>query len=127
VFGAPGFENPDRLEELLSMRDEVLNWATERKFALHEGPEGLLALDGVLNEWAVDPAIGHKLENEVGLYLGNVIVKNVEGARWSVWPNGHPVVRLLSGRDLDVTALVGQRLQRKGKSLPDVYSKALIN
>jgi hypothetical protein len=125
VYGTPGFEDPDRLRELLSKHDEVLHWAAERNLALSDEPEGLTALDGALNEWAVDPVIGHRLGNEVGLYLGSAIVKSVEGARWSVWPNGHPVVRLVSGRDLDVTALVDQRLQGKGMSLPDVYSKAL--
>ena len=125
VYGTPGFEDSDRLRELLSKHDEVLHWAAERNLALSDEPEGLSALDGALNEWAADPVIGHKLGNKVGLYLGNAIVKSVEGARWSVWPNGHPVVRLISGRDLDVTALVDHRLQGKGMSLPDVYSKAL--
>jgi hypothetical protein len=125
VYGTAGFGNPDRLQELLSKHDEVLHWAAERNLVLSDESEGLSALDGALKEWAVDPVIGHKLGNEVGLYLGNVIVKSVEGAHWSVWPNGHPVVRLVSGRDLDVTALVDQRLEGKGMSLPDVYSKAL--
>jgi len=125
VYGTAGFGDPDRLQELLSKHDEVLHWAAERNLVLSDESEGLSALDGALNEWAVDPVIGYKLGNEVGLYLGNVIVKSVGGAHWSVWPNGHPVVRLVSGRDLDVTALVDQRLEGKGMSLPDVYSKAL--
>ena len=125
MTGTPGFGDPDRLQELLSAHNEVLRWAAERNLALSDEPEGLSALDGALDKWAMDPVIGHKLGNEVGLYLGNVIVKSVGGAHWSVWPNGHPVVRLVSGRDLEVTALMGQRLKGIGMSLPDVYAKTL--
>jgi hypothetical protein len=125
VFGSPGFGDPDRLQELLSENNEVMRWATERSLALSDEPDGLSTLEGVMNDWAVDPEIGHRLGNEVGLFLGNIIVKSVEGSHWSVWPNGHPVVRLVSGRDVDVTALVDQRLKGKGMSLADVYLKAL--
>jgi hypothetical protein len=127
VLGTPRFEDPDSLQELLSRHDEVLQWAAERNLALSDEPEGLMELDGALDKRAVAPVIGHELGNELGLYLGTVIVKNVEGARWCVWPNGHPIVRLVSGQDLDVTALVDQRLRGKGMSLPDVYLKALRN
>jgi hypothetical protein len=64
------------------------------------------------------------LGNEIGLYLGTVIVRNVLGARWHAWPNGHPVVRLHSGRELDVIALVGQRLRDGGPELLSIYSEA---
>ena len=32
------------------------------------------------------------------------LVTAVDGARWQVWPIGHPVVRLASRRELDVVA-----------------------
>jgi hypothetical protein len=91
---------------------------------LSNEPDGLVALDGALDEWAADPFIGPNLANEVGVYLGNMIVGNVQGARWTVWPNGHPVVGLASGREMDVTALVGQRQHGGGKSLPDIFIDA---
>jgi hypothetical protein len=125
VFGSPGFEDPDRLKELLSHRNEVPRWATEHELELSDQPEGLSTLDSVLDNWNAEPEIGPKLANEVGLYLGNVIVENIEGAHWSVWPNGHPVIRLSSGHELDVTALVSQHLQGKEKSLSDLYLRAL--
>ena len=125
VFGSPGFEDSDRLQELLSGHNEVLHWAAERDLALSDEPEGLSTLDEALDEWTQDPAIGSGIGNEVGLFLGHVIVKNIEGARWSVWPNGHPIVRLVSGRDVDVTALADQRLEGIGMSLPYLYAKAL--
>jgi hypothetical protein len=125
VFGPPGHDDPERLKELLSKHDQVPRWAGERHLVLSDGPEGLIALESVLNDWRVDPVIGHMLSNEVGLYLGGMIVETIEGAHWAVWPNGHPVVRLSSNRDIDVTDLVSQRLQGKGRSLPDVYAQAL--
>jgi hypothetical protein len=48
--------------------------------------------------------------NEVGLYLGSLIVATVPGACWVMWPNGHPVVGFASGRELDTTAIVRERL-----------------
>jgi hypothetical protein len=125
VFGNPGFQDPKRLNELLFAHDDVFIWAGERNVQLSNEPDGLVTLDGALDEWAVDPAIGPKLANEVGVYLGNMIVENVRGARWTVWPNGHPVVGLASGREVDVTALVSLRLSSGGQSLLDIYSNAM--
>jgi hypothetical protein len=125
VFGNPGFQDPKRLRELLAMHDDVPRWASERHIQLSNEPDGLETLDRALDEWATDPAIGHKLGNEVGVYLGNMMVGTVPGARWTVWPNGHPVVGLVSGREVDVTALVSQRLRHVGQSLPEIYSNAL--
>ncbi|MPZ67373.1 MAG: hypothetical protein GEU83_18350 [Pseudonocardiaceae bacterium] len=92
--------------------------------ALIDDPEDLSALERHLDAWAIAPEIGPSLGNEVGLYLGTVIVKNVPGAGWLAWPNGHPVVRLQSGRDLDVIALADQRLAGEGWDLPTIYTDA---
>jgi hypothetical protein len=92
---------------------------------LSNEPDALATLDDVLDVWATDPSIGPLLANEVGVYLGNMIVGNVEGARWTVWPNGHPVVGLTSGRQVDVTDLVSQRLRSGGRSLPDIYEESM--
>jgi hypothetical protein len=37
------------------------------------------------------------------------LVKVVEGASWHVWPNGHPVVRVIPKRDIDVVDLAEKR------------------
>jgi uncharacterized protein DUF6278 len=34
------------------------------------------------------------------------MVRHLPGARWHIWPNGHPVVKLASGREADVEAIV---------------------
>jgi hypothetical protein len=125
VWGNPAFQDPQKLNELLLAHDDVPIWARERNVRLSNEPDGLVTLDGVLDDWVADASIGPRLANEVGVYLGNMIVGNVPGARWTVWPNGHPVVGLASGSELDVTALVGERLRNGGKSLPVIYSNAM--
>ncbi len=53
-----------------------------------------------------------------------MIIATVPGARWRVWPNGHPVVRLPSNRDLDVVALANDRVRKGAPLLADVYADA---
>jgi hypothetical protein len=60
------------------------------------------------------------VESDAGLFLGTVIVSAIRGAHWRLWPNGHPVVRLASGRDLDVIALANDRLRSGQPRLTDV-------
>ena len=124
VYGAPGFEDAAGLEHLLSRHDDLTIWAARNNLLLTPDLEGLTAIDGLLGQWSADPTTGHKLSNEVGVFLGTVIVKNVAGARWTVWPNGHPVIRLASGHELDVTALVTQRLNGNGQDLSHLFSQA---
>jgi hypothetical protein len=47
-----------------------------------------------------------------------VIVSTIHAAHWRLWPNGHPVVRLASGRDLDVIALANDRLRSDSPASP---------
>lgn len=61
---------------------------------------------------------------EAGLFVGSVIVATVTGARWRLWPNGHPVVHLASGRDLDVAAMASDRVGKGAPRLADVYADA---
>ncbi len=44
-----------------------------------------------MDAWSADPELGSLLGNEIGTYLGTVIVKRIPGAAWKVWSNGHPV------------------------------------
>ncbi|WP_396327842.1 DUF6278 family protein, partial [Jatrophihabitans lederbergiae] len=61
------------------------------------------------------------------LYLGTVIVKCVPGAAWHVWPNCHPVVRLPSANDLDLTDQVHRRLTSHEGSLMSIYAAAPVS
>ncbi|WP_127782836.1 DUF6278 family protein [Rhodococcus sp. X156] len=96
--------------------EELEGWLAERGQALTGSTDDLVLVDSALDDWVQDPEIAPALDNEVGMYLGDVLVQHVEGARWHVWPNGHPIVRTESGHEYDVTALVSQRV-RQGKPL----------
>jgi hypothetical protein len=100
-------------------------------FELDGSPEDLGPLDQAIDE-ATDQAtselggpsrIGAAL-TEADLFLGSVIVATVAGAHWRLWPNGHPVVHLASGRDLDVAAMTSDRVSKGALRLADVYADA---
>ena len=53
-----------------------------------------------------------------------MIVRTVPGAVWQVWPDGRPVVRLSSGREIDVVA-AGETWAAGGSpELTQVYAEA---
>ena len=124
VYGSPGFDTPERLEELIGSCERLRNWSLERGLALNDDPESLSLLDHRLDSWNSDPSHHGKIDlsNEVGAYLGNVIVKHIDGSQWKVWPNGHPVIQLRAGTDLDVTAIANERINHSGTSLESIYS-----
>jgi hypothetical protein len=124
VWGSPGFDSPESLKDLMSHHDRLRNWSLEHGIALNDDPGSLTALDQHLDSWNSDSSHHGKVDlaNEVGIHLGNVIVKNIEGSNWKVWPNGHPVVRLPSGQELDVTAIANQRLNHSGANLETIYA-----
>ena len=64
------------------------------------------------------------LGNEAGLFPATVIIASVAGARWRVWPNGHPVVRLASGRELDAVAVGDDRVSKGAPRLTAAYAGA---
>ena len=64
------------------------------------------------------------LGNELGTYLGSVIVACVPDAVWTVWPNGHPVVTVAGGREIDVVALASERTVSGEPSLVSVLETA---
>jgi len=101
-------------------------WSIDHGVVLDDDAQSLELLDAHIDEWNSDPSHYESVDlgNEVGTYLGNVILENVPGARWRVWPNGHPVIVLASGRELDVTSFVGDRLRRSGPSLHSIYAQA---
>jgi hypothetical protein len=96
VLGSPRFEQSRSLNEILPPSADFAVWATDRGVPLTATPESLAELDRHLDEWR-DADTAPSLGNEVGLYL-TVLVHNVPGAAWVVWPNGHPVIRLLAAR-----------------------------
>ena len=97
--------------------------AMRPRWPWRRGPKRGIA-QGVIDGWTKHPTIGPALGNVVGLFLGSVLVRHVDGAQWHVWPNGHPVVRLRNGREYDVVALADQRVQIGEPHLPSILAEA---
>ncbi|WP_228973592.1 DUF6278 family protein [Streptomyces sp. DH12] len=76
--------------------------AQEAGVRLDDTPRSLEALDQLPPRWREDPEELPWVGNDAGLYLGTVIVRTVPGAVWDVLPGGRAVVRLASGREVDV-------------------------
>jgi hypothetical protein len=125
VYGSGGSESPDAVKELLSRCESLRSWSLARSVDLDDEPESLIVLDRLLDSWK-EPSAAETLllANDVGAYLGTVIVTHVEGTQWTLWPNGHPVVRLRSGRDLDVIDLSNRRLNESGEGLESIFTSA---
>lgn len=71
---------------------------------LDDDAASLGAVDQLLPRWRDDEELLSRLGNDAGLYLGTVVVRTVPGAGWALDPDGRPVVRLASGREIDVVA-----------------------
>jgi hypothetical protein len=104
VFGSPGFKDPRRLADHLADCRSLRAWADDHGLRLDGSPESLSALDEALERFG-DQQTKEDLANQAGLYLGTAIIRHDDRARWQVWPNGHPVVRMPSRHDLDVVAI----------------------
>ena len=94
--------DPEGVAELLAECELLRARAKQRGLELDDSPSSLAALDQLPPRWRDDPEELPWLGNDAGLYLGTVLVRTVPGAVWSIRPGGHPVVRLASGREIDV-------------------------
>ncbi|MGW5664454.1 DUF6278 family protein [Streptomyces sp. NPDC003758] len=97
-----GDADADAVTGLLSECELLRSHAERAGVELDDSTASLEALDQLLPRWRDDEEVLPWLGNDAGLYLGTVIVRTVPGAAWEIWPNGHPVVRLASGREIDV-------------------------
>jgi Family of unknown function (DUF6278) len=125
VFGSPGFDDPPALGDLLSRCARLRSWGLGHGIQLMNDPNSLTALDSKLDDWQSDPTHHGKVDltNDVGIYLGHVIVTHVDGSHWQLWPNGHPVVRLKSGTEIDVISIASDRLERRVSGLGETFAK----
>jgi hypothetical protein len=106
VFGDRGAPDPAMLDELLGECDLLRVRAGDGGVELDDSAASLTALDQLAPSWRDDEDQAlDRLGNDAGLYLGTVIVRTVPGAHWQVWPNGRPVVRLATGREIDTVEL----------------------
>lgn len=105
MFGAPGFaDDSEGLAALLGRHERLAGWMRAAGLDLHVSASGLQAVDAMIDHWQDDPTIAPALSNDVGIFLGDVLLHEVNGSRWHIWPNGHPVIRLKGGQEIDVTA-----------------------
>ncbi|MBO0831099.1 MAG: hypothetical protein J2P28_07160 [Actinobacteria bacterium] len=152
VWGTPGFaEDADALNELLGRWPMLESWAESHDFPLTsiqvdlpllkqdvdlrllDQEIELRLLDQEIDLWLLDEAVDQPppggdmtaLAGEVGRFLGTVIIRTGTGARWRVWPNGHPVIRTVSGRELDVFAMASSSVSGDGPWLADIYADAV--
>jgi hypothetical protein len=126
VYGSADKHGPNQFENLALSCDGLRKWSGDHQLNLDDTPESLRELDARLDLWNADETHHGNvdLSNEVGIYLGTVVIRNLEGSRWQVWPNGHPIVRLNSGRELDVTRLSNDRLHHLGPGLGTLFDQA---
>lgn len=102
VFTDGGDGRHEGLAELLSECELLRAQAQDAGIELDDSAASLEALDQLQPRWRGDEETESWLGNDAGLYLGTVVVRTVAGARWEIWSNGQPVVRLASGREIDV-------------------------
>lgn len=120
VFGGSRAD-ADSVPDLLASCPLLRSWAAARSVDLDGTPGSLLALDRA--EATADEHGLRALHADGPLYLGIVLVRQLPGASWHVWPNGHPVIRLGSGRDLDVVAMANDRMRAGTDVLTLIYDQ----
>ncbi|MFJ6792773.1 DUF6278 family protein [Streptomyces sp. NPDC091268] len=94
--------DPEGINELFSECEMLRGQARRAGLELDGSPASLEALDQLMPRWRRDPEAVPWLGNDAGFYLGTVIITSIPGTAWEVWPNGQPIIRLASGRELNV-------------------------
>jgi len=115
--------DPARVAELLSECELLREQAAAAGVELDDSPASLARLDQLMPRWREDDERASWLGNDAGLYLGTVVLLTVPGAAWEVWPNGHPVIRLAGGREVDVVELGHSWAAEGVPELSAVYSE----
>ncbi|MFD9726351.1 DUF6278 family protein [Streptomyces sp. NPDC059072] len=95
-------DDPEGVAELFSECEMLRVQARAAGLELDESVASLGALDQLMPRWRRDPEIVPWLGNDAGFYLGTVIIRTVPGTGWAIRPSGQPVIRLVSGRELNV-------------------------
>ncbi|MEU9861373.1 DUF6278 family protein [Streptomyces sp. NPDC047971] len=116
--------DPEGVGELLAECELLRARAQAAGVRLDDTPRSLVAIDQLTPRWRDDPEELPWIGNDAGLYLGTVIVRTVPGAAWQVWPGGRPVVRLASGREIDVVTAGLDWAHSGSPELSQVYAEA---
>jgi len=118
-----GDSEPEGVAELLSECQLLRAQAEQAGVDLDDSAASLEAIDQLLPRWRDDEETLPWLGNDAGLYLGTVIVRTVPDAVWEIWPNGQPVVRLATGREIDVVAVGHEWAATGAPELSQVYAE----
>jgi hypothetical protein len=115
--------HPGDLDELLSECALLREQAGAAGVLLDDTPDSLHRLDQLLPRWHEDPERESWLGNDAGLYLGTVIVRTVRGSTWQLARDGSPMVRLPSGREVEVLAIGSSWAAEGAPELGAVYAE----
>ncbi|MGW0941418.1 DUF6278 family protein [Streptomyces sp. NPDC002623] len=120
-------EDPEGIAELLSECELLRSVAAREGIGLDDTAASLEALDQLPPRWRDDeeslPWFGH----DAGLYLGTVVVRTVPGAAWAIRPGGEAVVRLVSGREVDVVTAGREWAVTGTPELSQLYAEVAEN
>ncbi|RST10603.1 hypothetical protein E2C00_23230 [Streptomyces sp. WAC05374] len=116
--------DPEGVADMLAECDLLRARVQEYGVQLDDTPRSLEAIDQLPPRWRDDPEELPWLGNDAGLYLGTVIVRTVPGAHWHLTPGGHPVVRLVSGREIHVVEAGLDWAISGSPELSQVYAEA---
>ncbi|GAA3934736.1 DUF6278 family protein [Streptomyces gulbargensis] len=116
--------DPGGVAELLAECELLRARVEDAGVVLDDSPRSLQELDQLPPRWREDPEELPWVGNDAGLYLGTVIVRNVPGAHWQVPPGGGPVVRLASGREIQVVEAGLDWAMTGSPELSQVYAEA---
>ncbi|MFJ3641542.1 DUF6278 family protein [Streptomyces sp. NPDC090108] len=94
--------DPGAIAALMSECELLRAQAAQAGVRLDDTPASLEALDQLVPRWRDDAETLPWLGHDAGLYLGTVVVRTVPGAVWRIRRDGEPVVRLSSGREIEV-------------------------
>lgn len=109
--------------ELLAECELLRSQADDAGVQLDDTAAALEALDQLVPRWRDDEETLPWLGNDAGLYLGTVIVRTVPGAGWAILPSGRPVVRLATGREIDVVATGHEWAANGAPELSQLYAE----
>ncbi|MEO3847129.1 DUF6278 family protein [Streptomyces sp. B8F3] len=110
--------------ELLSECELLRVQAESAGVELDDTPRSLEELDQLLPRWRDDPEITPWLGSDAGLYLGTVIVRTITDAQWVIdTEDGAPLVRLASGREMDVLEIGAEWAANGAPELSQMYGE----
>ncbi len=125
VLTTQGRHDAENLRVVLGEQFLLDMWLREAsKDALSLDASGVAAADDCIRMWRSDPKISPQLGNQMGLFLGTVIVASAHGGwRWHLDADDHPVVRNAKKKELDVVALANQLVADGSPTLLSVYEQ----